>query len=72
MKIYKEQNGYYYCTDNREILIKTIKEELNIGYIVDGIFFINRDYRNRFNKVKKQVIKDFGVELLSEYVDMRG
>lgn len=64
----------YMCslTTNTTVYFKTIKEHLELAYYdtITSTLYFNDLYKNRFIKAKRQIIKDFKPELVSEYLEL--
>lgn len=54
------------------VYFKSIKDHLDIGYYdtITSVLYFNGLYKNRFKKAKRNIIKDFKPDVVSEYLEL--
>lgn len=67
-------NKNYMCTlrTNTTVYFRTLKEHLELAYYdtITSTLYFNSLYDGRFTKAKKQIVKDFKPDTISDYLEL--
>lgn len=65
---------YLYNEMKNTIEFRTMKDKKELGWLdkEKNIIYFNYDYDNQFKAIKKQIIKDFNIDKIESYCNLRG
>ena len=67
-------NKNYMCTlrTNTTVYFRTLKDHLELAYYdtIKSTLYFNSLYDGRFTKAKRQIVKDFKPDIISDYLEL--
>lgn len=68
-KIWYRQNNYMCAIKDTIVYFISLKEHVDLAYYdtITGVIYFNTLYKGRYIKARKQILKDFKPDVISEY-----
>ena len=65
---------YLYRKTNKHIDFRTMKDKIDLGWydIEKNTLYLNKDYKNQFKAIKRQIIKDYHPKDIVDYFNLEG
>ena len=74
VKVGSNTPRYLYNEGKNTIEFRTIKDKKELGWLdkEKNIIYFNYDFNNNFKAIKKQITKDFNIDKIESYYNLRG